>query len=333
MPFTNFPGGISSLGMPVLPGGVPIMGPLARVFFVDGARGSNGNKGTDWRKPVATVTKALTLCTDKAGDVIVLMNDGNTSGTSRDTATIAWSLDNTHLVGLCAPTNISQRARISPPNDATAIVTPQLHVTGNGNSFWNFSLFEGDAENGVASIGIHITGSRNYFNNVAVLNMGDAVTGNSGDEAASANILIDGGEENLFENCYIGLDTAIRTAANANVELISAAARNTFRKCQFNAYADATAPLFVKVDGAGDIDRFVLFEKCLFQNSSQSGATSMDAAIVTQASQGGHIIVWECGLVGCDDWTAADNTKVRLIGSSPDGSLKSVGIAQDVDIT
>ncbi len=112
MPFTNFPGGVSSLGMPVLPGGVPIMGPQAKVFFVDGARGSNGHRGTDWRKPVATVTKALTLCTDKAGDVIVLMNDGNTSGTSRDTATITWSLDNTHLVGLCAPTNLSQRARI-----------------------------------------------------------------------------------------------------------------------------------------------------------------------------------------------------------------------------
>ena len=69
---------------------------------VDPARGSDGNKGT-FERPLATVTKAYSLTTDKSGDVVYLMNDGNTSGTSRDTATIAWANDNVHLIGLCAP--------------------------------------------------------------------------------------------------------------------------------------------------------------------------------------------------------------------------------------
>jgi len=328
MPFTNFPGGVSSLGMPVLPGGVPIMGPSAKVFFVDGARGSNNNRGTSWNKPVKTVTKALTLCTDKAGDVIVLMNDGNTSGTSRDDATIAWSLDNTHLVGLCAPTNVSQRARISPTTTLGSIVTPQLTVSGHGNSFWNISLFEGDDEDGVASECVRVTGNRNYFNNVAMMNMGSA---NSGDEAASCNLKISGGEENFFENCYIGLDTIARSTTNANVELISAAARNTFRNCMFPAFADNAGALFVKIDGAGDIDRWVLFDNCTFMNAVNSTATTMTAAMDVHASAGGSVLIKDCMLIGATDWEAADSTTMWLQGAVPtdDGT----GIAVNVDVT
>jgi len=314
MPFTNFPGGVSSLGMPVLPGGVPIMGSKAKVFFVDGARGSNGNRGTDWRKPVATVTKALTLCTDKAGDVIVLMNDGNTSGTSRDSATLTWSLDNTHLVGLCAPTVLSQRARISPPSTNTTIVTPQLNVTGNGNSFWNISLFEGDDQDATASIGVQITGARNYFKNVAMMNMGHA---NSADEANSAHLLIDGGEENTFDGCYIGLDTTARSAGNANVELKNAATRNTFRNCMFPAFADASTPVFVKIDSAGDIDRWVLFDSCIFMNATNSTASTMTVGMTVANSAGGHVIVKDSSIHGATAWVAAGNAFVRITGPVP----------------
>lgn len=316
-------------GSPV--GMLPLMGADAKAFFVDPARGSDSHAGTRWDKPLATVTKALSLCTDKAGDVIYLLNDGNTSGTSRDTATITWSLDNTHLVGVCAPTNVSQRARISPPTTATAIVTPQLNVTGNGNSFWNISLFEGTSEDSVASVGVQVTGSRNYFNNVAIMNMGDATNGHSGDEAGSAHLKISGGQENVFENCYIGLDTAPRSTTNANVELVSAATRNTFRNCIFPAYADNAGVLFVKVDGASDIDRWVLFDNCTFINGDNSAGTTMTAASDVHASAGGHVIFKDCSLIGATDWEAADSGVIQLTGAAP--SATATGIAVDVDVT
>lgn len=329
--FTNFPNGVSSLGNPILPGGVPIMGAQGKAFFVDPARGSDGNKGTSWDKPLASVSAAYALTTDKAGDVVYLLNDGNTSGTSREDATITWANDNTHLVGLCAPSMISQRARISPPTSQTTIVTPQLTVSGNGNIFANISLFEGTSEDSVASECVRVTGSRNYFYNVAMMNMGDATNGHSGDEANSCHLKISGGEENLFEKCYIGLDTAIRSTTNANVELVSAAARNIFRGCVFPAFADNAGVLFVKVDGASDIDRFVSFENCLFINGDNSTATTMTAAMDVHASAGGHVIVKDCGLVGATDWEAADSSVIRLLGAAPtdDGT----GIAVDVDVT
>lgn len=333
MGLTNFPNGISSFGNPIFGGGMslPLMGKSGKAYFVDPARGSDGNRGTSWDKPLDTVSKAYDLATDGAGDVIYLLNDGNTSGTSREDATITWAKDNTHLVGLCAPTMISQRARISPSSSNTSIVTPQLTVSGHGNVFANLSLFEGTSENSVASECVRVTGNRNYFYNVAMMNMGDASNGHSGDEANSCHLKISGGEENMFERCYIGLDTAPRSTTNANVELVSAAARNIFRDCVFPAYADNAGVLFVKVDGSGDIDRFVMFERCLFINGDNSAGTTMTAAMDVHASAGGHVIVKDCGLIGATDWEAADSTVIRLLGAAPtdDGT----GIAVNVDVT
>lgn len=312
-------------------GFIPLMGPNAKAIFVDGARGSDANKGLRWDNPVATVTKALTLATDKAGDVIYLLNDGNTSGTSRDAATITWSLDNTHLCGVCAGSMISQRSRISPPTSATSIVTPQLIVSGHGNKFSNVSLFEGTSEDSVASECVRVTGNRNFFYNVAMMNMGDATNGHSGDEANSCHLKISGGEENEFVRCYIGLDTAARSTTNANVELVSGAARNSFKGCVFPAFADNAGVLFVKIDGASDIDRFVSFEDCLFINADNSTATTMTAAMDVHASAGGHVIVKDCGLVGASDWEAADSSVIRLLGAAP--AAATTGIAVDVDVT
>lgn len=339
MPLTNFPHGISSFGMPVFGGGAlttPIMGGSGKVFFVDPANGvDDSSYGTSPDRAFDTVTYAYSQTVDGRGDVIYLLNDGNTSGTSRDSATITWAKDNTHLIGLCAPTMLSQRARISPPTTATAIVTPQLVVSGHGNIFANLSLFEGTSEDSVASECVRVTGNRNYFWNVAMMNLGDATNGHSGDEANSCHLKISGGQENVFENCYIGLDTAARSTTNANVELVSAATRNIFRNCVFPAFADNAGALFVKVDGSGDIDRFVLFENCTFINATNSTATAMTAAINAHASAGGHVIVKDCMLVGATDWTASDSTVVRLLGATWDATNDdiNIGIAADVDVT
>lgn len=316
---TNFPNGISSFGIPVFGGNfsMPISGSGGKAFFVDPARGGDSNPGT-FQKPLATVTAAYNKTTDKAGDVVYLLNDGNTSGTSRDTATITWSNDNTHLVGLCAPSMISQRARISPPTSATAIVTPQLTVSGNGCTFANVSLFEGTSEDSVASESVRVTGSRNYFYNVAMMNMGDASNGHSGDEANSCNLKISGGEENVFERCYIGLDTAARSTTNANVELVSAAARNMFIDCFFPMFADAATPSFVKVDGSGDIDRFVYFRNCMFYNAIGSTATTVNQVASVHASAGGLVIFDYCSSVGATEWETTASTNVYLNMPIPD---------------
>lgn len=325
--FTNFPRGVASLGHPVLPNG--LFGKNSKVFFVNPADGSDSHDGLSPNRALATVSKAYSLTTDKQGDVIYLLNDGNTSGTSREDATITWAKDNTHLIGVCAPSMISQRARISPPTTQTSIVTPQLTVSGNGNVFANISLFEGTSEDSVASECVRVTGSRNVFRNVAMMNLGDATNGHSGDEANSCHLKISGGEENLFEDCYIGLDTAARSTTNANLELVSAAARNVFRRCWFPMFADNAGALFVKIDGAGDIDRFVNFERCTFYNAVGSTATALTAAMSVHASAGGLVILDYCTLIGVTngEWAASTNTNIYINMPVPDSAQPAGGAA------
>lgn len=71
MPTTNFPNGISSYGMPVLPGGIPPT--TGKVFFVHSGTGSSGNDGLSPIAPLATIDQAVNKCTASQGDVIVVM--------------------------------------------------------------------------------------------------------------------------------------------------------------------------------------------------------------------------------------------------------------------
>lgn len=73
MALTNFPGGISSFGVPVLSGGSSQGGPAGDgiVVFVDPGNGLDGNDGLSPDKAKATMTAALSLCVANRGDTII----------------------------------------------------------------------------------------------------------------------------------------------------------------------------------------------------------------------------------------------------------------------
>lgn len=64
MPLTNFQDGISSFGVPVLPGSGGVMA-MRNVYFVDANNGSDGNKGLSVDRPFATIQKALNTVKDE----------------------------------------------------------------------------------------------------------------------------------------------------------------------------------------------------------------------------------------------------------------------------
>ncbi len=75
MGLTNFPGGISSQGVPVLPGASPALRP-GNVFFVGNASGQNGSDGNSGGQPgqaFATVQQAINSCTASHGDTIYVL--------------------------------------------------------------------------------------------------------------------------------------------------------------------------------------------------------------------------------------------------------------------
>ncbi len=312
---SNF-GTLYQNGSPLMTGGIPQMS-NARWFYVDPEFGADGNSG-DADSPLATITAAYAKCTSGRGDVVALRagpaSGGGTGHTARLSETLTWAKHNTHLVGLGSPTMVGQRARITGPSSGGTF-SPLITWSASGCIIANINIFD---DYTVDPVAFNLTGSRNYFHNVNFQGMG-AATG--ADDAAAASLKIDAGSENTFVSCMIGLDTVPRSTTNAEIELVGAATRNIFRECYIMAFADNAGHLFVKIDGSADIDRYVIFDRCLFYNAIESTATAMTQAMNVHNSCGGMVIVKDCVMIGATDWAEADNGNVYAdMGAASAGS-------------
>lgn len=315
MTLTKFPNGLSSFGVPVMGGiaGIPFTG---QYFFVDPANGNDGNQGTEPSRAKATLAAAHALCLAGRNDVVVLIGNGQSSGSARLTETLEWSKDATHLVGVTAPTAVAQRARLA--TDGTEVAS-LVEITGDGCAFLNFSVFHGDGTG--ANTCWTDQGERNYYGNVNLQGMG---TQAAADAAASRTLVIgqagQGVGEHTFERCTFGLDTIERDAANATIELVGGSPRNLFDRCQFVAQCDAGDPVHVLV-GALGIDRWALFRDCFLHNFG----TAMTVAMDVDASPGGNVVLQRTTSLGATDLAAAGG--VFLDGGAPTAASTGLAVA------
>ena len=200
------------------------------VFYCDPVNGLDTNDGqtsnavplSGGHGPVQSLGAGYALLRNGFNDVLVLIGNGQSSGSARLAAGFTWAKNAAHLIGICAPSAVSQRARIALPTGAgQAVITANFFtVSGNGCMFSNLSWFQGAGagQTGIAAaILMTITGSRNAFINCDFEGMGDAT---SAADAGSRSMLISaGGQENYFKHCNLGLDTVQRTNANSSVEI------------------------------------------------------------------------------------------------------------------
>lgn len=304
----------------LLVNGVPTIGTggllpfTGNYFFVNESTGSDGNLGTA-DNPYSTLAFALSKCVSGNNDVIFV------TGTVHTSATIAWSLDKTHLVGLAAPSNNS-RSRIS--QTGASVFTPLVNVTGQGCIFMNMATFHGFAD-ASTQICWADSGGRNAYMNCQLFGMGNAT---AAAQAGSRSLLISGNTgENKFYNCTIGLDTVTRaTNTNATLEFTGASPRNEFYNCTFQSYITAAADVHVLI-GSGGIDRYVLFDNCLFVNAVGSGATAMSGAFNVNASAGGSVIYRYSTSVGATHLEASVSGKVVIDGGAPTALTTGLAIA------
>jgi len=308
---TNFPHGVASYGIPMVPGvGLPTQG---KVYHVKPGTGSDGNSGLDANHALATLTKAQSLATANQNDIVLLYAQSNTAANTTDyqSVTLDWAKDLVHLIGVCAPSPVSQRARIAQLSTATG-VSPLFKVSADGCIIANISIFHGVAD-ATSDICCTVTGTRNYFENVHFAGMGD--TSKTQSVAGAASLKIDGGAENLFRHCVIGLDTATRDADGTEILFDTAATRNVFEDCYITSYIDAAGFASVTVADATGIDRYQIFKNCLFSTDSVNKGTTQTQVFSIPAIVQGKIILMNSyyttdGASGSGVW---DNTGRGII--------------------
>lgn len=122
MSLTPFPNGISSYGVPVIPGIPPTTG---SVFFVHSGTGNNTTyAGVDPTRPFATIDYAIGFCTASKGDVIIVM-PGHAESISGAGA-IAADVAGIAIIGLGWGT---MRPTITLHTTATTIAISAANVT------------------------------------------------------------------------------------------------------------------------------------------------------------------------------------------------------------
>jgi hypothetical protein len=268
--------------------GATSMGTQGIVIHVKPYSGADGQDGLSPESAVKTLVKALALATANQNDIVLLYSESNTAANTTDyqSATLDWNKDMVHLIGIGANSRFSQRARIAALAGST-VISPVLTVSADACMIKNIQVFGGNSST-TSLLAVKVTGTRNVFENVH-MSVGAAVQS----EPAAAALKIDGGAENYFVDCVIGNDT---TAIDADTEgclwVDGAATRNWFKSCLFAAFISAAGFEHVVLEDATAIDRFLMFEDCIFYSISANNAAPQDQIFEFKASlTQGHVIL------------------------------------------
>lgn len=271
-------------------------GTTGNVFYCDPVNGLDTNDGltpnavplSGGHGPVQTLLAGYNLLRNGFNDVLVLIGNGQSSGSARITS-FTWAKNAAHLIGICAPSAVSQRARIANPTTTGLVITANFFtVSGNGCLFSNLSWFQGAGagQTGIAAaILMTITGSRNAFINCDFEGMGDTTA--SADAGSRCLLISAGGQENFFKHCNLGLDTVQRTNANSTVEIAGGGPRNIFEDCTFLFDSSDGLQYALLGAAAAALDRWVLFKSCNFIVSIGSGSDAIAQLFHLVASVGG----------------------------------------------
>lgn len=302
--------------------GIPAGG---NVYFVNPGHpnASDGNDGWDPQHPLSTIEYAEGLTTANQNDVVfyVGMDSGNNLA-----AALTWDKDYTHFVGLCAPTHVAQRARIFQTSTLTG-ASPLLTISASGCIFKNFYIFQG-VDDATSLINVSVTGQRNYFHNVHFAGGGHATQAING----GASLKIDGGAENTFVNCTMGVDTAEATSGYSTILFDGSATRNMFYNCRVIAYPAAaqTGVALVELADTTAVDRYNIFEDCLFFSNSTNKAVTLASAFVIPASHTTTATIFLLGNtrgLGFTDWDANDRAILYLgMGTATGGGNSGIAL-------
>lgn len=278
----------SQFGMPlfgVAGGPGPFTG---NYFWVDPVNGSDGATGGP-QSPFATLTQALTAATAGNNDVIFL------TGSYKPTATVTWSKNNTHLVGLTAGNYGTALITVASTAATSGAITPLVNVTATGCIFQNISALSGIAQ-AITQVCWAEAGGQNTYINCNFSQVGNATAA----AQAGCRALTLASTNNTFLNCVIGGDAIIRgTGTNFTMQLLAGAGSSIFRGCIFPMYTSVAANVHVNTS-ATTLSGYFIFDGCTFINdvNNTSGTTTTVAMTAATASLSTIVLTPSTTVVG-----------------------------------
>lgn len=274
------------------------LGPVGDIYYLDPTNGSNSNDGKSVATAKATLegtTGAYNLLVNNHNDVLVYLADTTSLTVS---SAFNWAKSYTHFVGMCAPTRVGQRARIFQLSTLTG-ASPFFTVSGSGCIFKDLYFFQG-VNDATSLINVSVTGGRNFFDNIHFAGGGHAAQAVDG----GASLKLDGAEENTFVNCTIGVDTVGAASGMVGILFDGEAHRNIFEKCHVSIWASNAGAAWVELADATAIDRYTIFDNCLFTNTG----SSLTSGFVIPAGMGSprRLFMKDCVGFGAAKWDAND---------------------------
>lgn len=295
-----------------------------KAIFVRPRTGLDGNSGLSPKRAVQTLVKALSLATANQNDIVYLLAESNTAGSTTDyqSSTLNWNKDGVHLIGVNAMPFLGQRSRVaflSTYDTASNLFT----LSANGCRIEGVEFFAGVA--GTTPTGcMQVTGQRNRIRKCQISGMGNAAN----DIAGAYSLYLNAAAENFFDDCYIGLDTVtLGAAANSQILTASAATRNMFRRCIISTYTNhATNNVFLRCPAAS-LDRWLIFDDCLFLNPIDAGSTALTQGAVIVSNGGSVLLVGpRTGVFGATDWNATDSGNVTGVNGTVTAATFGLGV-------
>lgn len=303
-----------------LPNLPPFLGfTQGKYYFVKPSSGNDvNNDGLSPDSAFKSLLRAYNAAQANRNDVIFLMGEGNSADacTSRQITTLTWAKDCLHLIGINSGASVSPRSRIGFVSDY-ATASNLMTVSANGCHFANLQLFEGVAS-ALPTGCLKVSGSRNRFDNCHIAGIGN----DANDIAGAYSILLDAAAENDFNNCVIGLTTiGAGSAANSDLRVDTASARNNFTDCKFVRRVDhATDYVFVRVVDATAIEDWLNFTRCQFIATATNYTPTLAAIMSIAALTQGFIQVYACAAYTSNNgaaalWDANSADKIQIAGS------------------
>lgn len=269
---------------------------------------SMGIDDDDMFTTLATTYAALVK---NRNDIILVM-----PGAYDEAATLDWTKDNLHILGLGGPNTASDYSEANTViYTDTSAVDFTIDLTGDHCQFINIGI--NNAGNHATSYAaMRVNGYGNVFENASFIgNLGASQRS----AVACASLYIHVNAHNCrWNNCVIGEDCwgSRSGALSGQLRFSSTSQPNggIFKNCYFRSMAATATVAMVAIPANGAVGRGWKFEDCTFHNFyTASSSSNLNQVFYINDNTGTNAITMlkDCAAIGFDCWQDNDYDKIR----------------------